>query len=245
MRYPTDLHPGEHMNIDLHLNTTGNIANDVYANNFTGRAANIKLPVKSNTVVVHVRGVDLTILKTPPVGAVLGGQGDFTIAVTNHGPGDATNVELNDALPTGMTYITSSDSGVNTDGTVHWTIPSLRNGETKTVTITVRFDTAGTNQNTANITGVKEDERSKTDNTSTATLDIKGIDTTATTTTTTAAPPTSTPHGATPHTGNTPRGALPRTGTETQTVLWTALATLIAGMTLMIIGGKRRRRMLD
>jgi len=124
---------------------------------------------------------------------------------------------------------------------VHWTIPSLRNGETKTVTITVRFDTAGTNQNTANITGVKEDERSKTDNTSTATLDIKGIDTTATTTTTTAAPPTSTPHGATPHTGNTPRGALPRTGTETQTVLWTALATLITGATLVLISRSRRK----
>lgn len=246
MQHPANLAPGEQMNIELNLNTNGNIANDVYANNFTGRAANIKLPIKSNTVTVRVRGVDLTINKTPPATAIIGQEGTFNITVTNHGPGNATNIAVADPLPQGMAYIAASDNGTNDNGTVRWTIPTLNNGETKTLTIRVRFDTIGTNQNTANITGVTQDERSTTDNTSTATLQVLGTDATTPTTTTTA-PPTETPSGAQPTTGtntptNTPRGALPTTGTNNTTqLLWTGLASLTIGAALALTTRQRKR----
>jgi len=81
-------------------------------------------------------GVDLEIVKlvddtSPNVGDVL----NFTLKVSNNGPDVATNVQVNDIVPAGFSYVPASISGgstnndVSPDGTgLVWTIASLASG---------------------------------------------------------------------------------------------------------------------
>jgi uncharacterized repeat protein (TIGR01451 family) len=63
----------------------------------------------------------------------------FTLTLTNHGPNDATGVVVSDALPPGLTYQSSvPDPGTSFDPvTGAWTVGTLANGATTTLTITV------------------------------------------------------------------------------------------------------------
>ena len=65
-------------------------------------------------------------------------QSPSTSPVTNSGPGDATNVDLTDLLPTGLTA-TALNGGI-TQGSYDaatglWTIGDLANGASATLTI--------------------------------------------------------------------------------------------------------------
>ena len=59
----------------------------------------------------------------------------YTITATNNGPDTANNIKITDNLPTGLTNIIITPStGTYTNGI--WTIPTLTNGQTATLTIT-------------------------------------------------------------------------------------------------------------
>ncbi len=78
----------------------------------------------------------------------------FTVTATNNGPSDATGVKVNDLLPVGLTFVSgvaSSGSYVNTTGV--WTIGSLANGATATLTLTATVNRAQTQVNQATSTG--------------------------------------------------------------------------------------------
>ncbi|MBI5459356.1 DUF11 domain-containing protein, partial [Methanobacterium sp.] len=67
----------------------------------------------------------------------------YTITATNKGPDNATGVNINYTLPTGITLIGSSATkGSYTNGV--WNIGSLQNGETVTLTITALINATGT-----------------------------------------------------------------------------------------------------
>lgn len=78
----------------------------------------------------------------------------YTITVTNNGPSDATTVTLNDDLPSGITYSSHTASqGTYDSGTGIWTIGTIANGASVTLSITATADpvTADTvRTNTAN-----------------------------------------------------------------------------------------------
>ncbi|WP_296881330.1 DUF11 domain-containing protein, partial [uncultured Methanobrevibacter sp.] len=97
--------------------------------------------VKNSTSTVTVDPVvNLTVVKTANSSEVkLGDEIIFTINVTNHGPSTATNVVVEDVLPDGFELI-SGDTKV--------VIDSLKSGESKVITITVKAI------NTGNITNV-------------------------------------------------------------------------------------------
>ena len=97
--------------------------------------------VKNSTSTVNVAPVvNLTVVKTANSSEVkLGDEIIFTINVTNHGPSTATNVVVEDVLPDGFELI-SGDTKV--------VIDSLKSGESKVITITVKAI------NTGNITNV-------------------------------------------------------------------------------------------
>ncbi|MEM1340157.1 MAG: HYR domain-containing protein [Bacteroidota bacterium] len=69
----------------------------------------------------------------------------YSLAVTNNGPENATNVSVTDLLPAGVTYV--SDDGTYDSGTGVWTVGNLNNGATATLNITVRVN-SGTNGTT-------------------------------------------------------------------------------------------------
>ena len=95
---------------------------------------------------------DVMITKTGPTSVFAGLNVVYNIAVKNNGPSDATNVQIQDLTPSGLTF--SNASGACSS--FPCTIPSITNGSTATITATYSTSpsmAATTVNNTASITG--------------------------------------------------------------------------------------------
>ena len=110
-------------------------------------------------VIVSVGGVaDLQTVKVLTSGTAEPGVGDtvtFTITVTNNGGDDATNVTLTDALPAGLTATVNNGTvslGTYVAGTGVWTIPTLANGASATLTIEGTVDAGQEGNTITNVT---------------------------------------------------------------------------------------------
>jgi uncharacterized repeat protein (TIGR01451 family) len=119
---------------------------------------------------VYIPQADLSIVKivsnaTPNVGDVV----TFTLAVTNNGTDNAANVVISDVVPNGYTIGTINNGGVNTAGTITWTIANLANGANTTVTFTTTVNATGSYNNTATVTSDTQDPDT-TNNTDTVTV---------------------------------------------------------------------------
>jgi uncharacterized repeat protein (TIGR01451 family) len=85
---------------------------------------------------------------TPNVGDTV----TFTVALNNHGPDDATNVSVADALPAGLTFVSAAPSEGNYDSTTGvWTVGPVAVGTPQTLTITARVTSPSAETNTATI----------------------------------------------------------------------------------------------
>src|SRR4029077_9339251 len=90
-------------------------------------------PVNGNnsaTATVTALGADIAITKTVDNATPnLGSNVTFTITVTNNGPSTATGVQVTDALPAGLTFVSAvSSAGTYNSGTGLWTIGPIANG---------------------------------------------------------------------------------------------------------------------
>ncbi len=110
-------------------------------------------------VMIVVGGVaDLQTVKTLTSGTAQPAVGDtvtFVITVTNNGGDDATNVSLTDALPAGLTATTNNGSvsaGSYDSGTGVWTIASLADGASATLTIEGTVDAGQEGNTITNVT---------------------------------------------------------------------------------------------
>ncbi|RAJ29600.1 putative repeat protein (TIGR01451 family)/gliding motility-associated-like protein [Pedobacter cryoconitis] len=103
---------------------------------------------------------NLALTKTVdnPIPAV-GNNVVFTLVATNNGPSDGTGIVVTDLLPAGYTYVSSTPPAGTTyvPATGLWTIGTLTNGATSTLTITASVNAAGSYANTATITGTEND----------------------------------------------------------------------------------------
>ncbi|MEN2401440.1 hypothetical protein GKZ90_0016740, partial [Flavobacterium sp. MC2016-06] len=110
---------------------------------------------------VSVESADLSVLKSvAPTSVNVGNNVVFTIAVTNSGPNNATNVSVRDQLPAGYTYVSDSGAGAYNAATARWTVGGLNNGSTATLNITATVKASSlTNayQNTAQV--IASDQR--------------------------------------------------------------------------------------
>ncbi len=110
-------------------------------------------------VVVNNCLSDLSIVKTvnnstPLIGRII----VFTITASNNGPDNATGVSVNDVLQSGYTYVSSSATAGTFDQAAGvWTIGTLNNGASATLTVTVRVIAGGNYVNTAIIYGSEAD----------------------------------------------------------------------------------------
>ena len=76
----------------------------------------------------------------------------FTITLANAGPDTATTVRVEDVLPTGLSYVSSSATqGSYSSITDLWTVGTVGNGGSETLTITATVSSAGTYTNTAQV----------------------------------------------------------------------------------------------
>ncbi|MFN8489132.1 MAG: SdrD B-like domain-containing protein [Caldilineaceae bacterium] len=82
---------------------------------------------------------DLSLTKTvDKQRAVKGDTVTYTIVLTNHGPDAATNVQVADTLPTGVTWVSDSGAGAYNHTTGLWTVASVAANSSVTLTITVQ-----------------------------------------------------------------------------------------------------------
>jgi len=159
-------------------------AGSTISNSATADADEAELVSSTTTTTVNPR-VDLQITKTDSIDPVSrGGVLTYTLEVTNNGPSGATNVEIVDTLPAGVTFVSATGgtvtppAGGSSDVTI--AIGSLASGGTATATITVNvLQTAATSisntaivRSTESLAGFDSDV---TNNTATETTATQGI----------------------------------------------------------------------
>ena len=74
----------------------------------------------------------------------------FTVVVTNHGPARVTGLVVQDLLPAGLSFVSASASqGSYADATGAWTIGTLLNAQSATLTLEATVTVAGAITNRA------------------------------------------------------------------------------------------------
>lgn len=101
---------------------------------------------------------DLSLQKTASNDAPnLGDQVSFQVMVSNAGPDTATNVQIADALPNGLSFISNTlSTGTFDSSTGVWAIDSLAPSTSATLTVLARVDSQGTQTNTARVVAVDQ-----------------------------------------------------------------------------------------
>jgi uncharacterized repeat protein (TIGR01451 family)/gliding motility-associated-like protein len=100
-------------------------------------------PVESspdpNQEVTVTTSSNLSITKTAGAPEVLaGGEFIYTISILNNGPSVARNVAVSDVLPLETIFVSADNGGINTAGTVSWTIPTINSGQKIDLILTVK-----------------------------------------------------------------------------------------------------------
>jgi uncharacterized repeat protein (TIGR01451 family) len=106
------------------------------------------------------RSADLTITKgASPDPVTAGNNVTYSIALTNLGPGAATDVTMTDVLPATVTLVSATPSQGSCSGaaTITCLLGVLANGGSATVTIVVKATQAGTIGNTASVAANETD----------------------------------------------------------------------------------------
>ena len=105
----------------------------------------------------------------------------YTVTVTNNGPDKANNITITDALPTGVTYVSSTrtqgNAYVPASGT--WFANDLDAGNSATLTITATVDAGTTGTvivNTAAVTSVVELDSITDNNSGSAVIAVGNAD---------------------------------------------------------------------
>ncbi|MCL2115122.1 MAG: hypothetical protein FWH29_02750 [Methanobrevibacter sp.] len=157
----------------VRINGTGNIANIAniatldevnLGNNSTNSSVNITVPST----------VNLTVSKTSNVTGIVavGDLVTYTVTVTNHGPDNATGVNVTDKLVSSLLLVNAATTiGNYNNNTGVWTIGNLAFGETATMYINVSIIGTGNIVNTASVS-VNEVNIGNSSTNSTVTLTV-------------------------------------------------------------------------
>jgi uncharacterized repeat protein (TIGR01451 family) len=122
----------------------------------------------TGTSTVTPKQADVAVFKTvdknePAIGETF----QYTLDVANYGTDTATNVVVQDSLPTGLTFVSATASQGGYDaGTGVWTVGTVAQGATPTLVITAKVTraTGGTVTNTATVSA-KEYDPDRSNNT--------------------------------------------------------------------------------
>lgn len=111
-----------------------------------------------STVTINVIDIaDLSLTKTVSKSVVNVGEiVEYTITVLNSGPNTATNVEVKDKLPAGLTFVSSSTLTENA-GTLTGTVASLAKGTSTNFTFKAKVTASGKIKNIAEVS--KSDQK--------------------------------------------------------------------------------------
>ncbi|HEX3152354.1 MAG TPA: hypothetical protein VHR66_30050 [Gemmataceae bacterium] len=125
----------------------------------------------TDSTTANPQAADLAVTKvvsdaTPNVGD----QVTFTVTLTNSGPHSATNVQVTDLLPAGLTFVSAAPSqGTYTPGTGLWTVGTVASGGRLTLAIIVTVTSPAARTNTATVTRADQFDPNTANNTGSAT----------------------------------------------------------------------------
>ena len=167
---PINLAPGEKVSKTFQRQVTGS-AGQVHTNVVTASGTDENgNPVSDSDdarVEITPRLIDLVIVKTASSPTPLNGIVNYTLTVTNKGPDTATNVQVADPAPSGITYLTVNPSKGScnlTASLITCSLGSLAAGETASIDVTARATAVGTHTNVATTTGAGGRETNPADN---------------------------------------------------------------------------------
>ena len=135
----------------------------------------------TDSATIAVDGADLGIVKTvnnttPNIGEII----TYTLTVTNGGPNTATNVAVTDLLPPDLSYQGDTPSqGSYTSATGIWTVGTLNDGATATLTLSARVLDQRDNltiTNTATISASDQADANTANNSSSVDITIAATD---------------------------------------------------------------------
>jgi len=133
----------------------------------------------TGSVTINPIGIDLSVTKVvDEANPVEGNSVTYTITVENLSSQTATNINITDALPAGVTYVAASASGPGANynagtRTLTWSIPSLAGGISSVLTFQATADggTAGTTiNNTATLVSLDQSDDNATNDSGTASI---------------------------------------------------------------------------
>jgi uncharacterized repeat protein (TIGR01451 family) len=167
---PINLAPGEKVNCTFQKTITG-AGGTSHVNVVTATGhdeSGNKLQASDDARVdITERLIDLVLVKDATSPTPLNGIVNYTLTVTNRGPDTATNVQLADPAPAGITYLSANPS----QGTcsvsaslVACNLGTIAAGQTVTVAVTGRATAVGSHTNTATVTGSGGKETNPADN---------------------------------------------------------------------------------
>jgi uncharacterized repeat protein (TIGR01451 family) len=84
----------------------------------------------------------ISLEKTGGLRLFTGSERDYTITATNSGESDLTGVVITDTIPVGLSFVSADSDGTHAAGVVTWNVGDLALGESVTVTVTMRGETA-------------------------------------------------------------------------------------------------------
>jgi uncharacterized repeat protein (TIGR01451 family) len=167
---PINLAPGQSSSCQLTKQITGT-GGTSHVNTVTasGHDANGHSVSGSDDARVDItpRLIDLVIVKNATSPTPLNGTVTYTMTVTNKGPETATNVQLADPAPAGITYLSANPSqGTCSVGPalITCSLGTIASGQTVTITVTGRATQVGSHTNTATVTGSGGRETNPADN---------------------------------------------------------------------------------
>lgn len=98
----------------------------------------------------NVSNAELSVTKTANRNEVyIGRDFEYTITVNNSGNADATGVTLTDTIPNGTQFISASNGGQMSGGSVNWNLGTIAAGQSMSVNMTVKANAAGIAMNKA------------------------------------------------------------------------------------------------
>ncbi|MBK8150618.1 MAG: DUF2341 domain-containing protein [Acidobacteria bacterium] len=148
------------VSVVVNPNAAGTIVNSAGVSSATTDHNTANNNASASTVANAPNTADLGITQTDSPDPVrVGNTLTYTLVVTNDGPATATGVNVNDILPSGVTYVSAtSDHGTcSRPGAVSCDLGTLNNGASANITITVTPNSAGLFTNQASVSGIEPD----------------------------------------------------------------------------------------
>ncbi len=131
------------------------------------------------TAIAETCEYDLALIKTLADGqastVTIGDQVVYNITVANQGEVPSNDYTVTDRIPAGMSYVTSSDGGIQSGGTVTWAnLSNLDPGQKRTIILTLRVEDATQSdyRNWAEISDDSSEDYGTTDEDSTPDVNV-------------------------------------------------------------------------